>query len=94
MPWLLSNVSTNPICRFPAGRARAAHWPARRAAIGCILNRLILLTAGNLLFVGDLGHNFRALDQENGKVLWETMLPGPAACIRRAARLTTSPRAP
>ncbi|HEV8414720.1 MAG TPA: hypothetical protein VGQ49_14085 [Bryobacteraceae bacterium] len=27
--------------------------------------------AGNLLFVGDLGHNFRALDQENGKVLWD-----------------------
>ena len=43
------------------------------------INSAILLTAGNLLFVGDLGHNFRALDQETGKVLWETMMPGPAA---------------
>src|SRR5262249_47815888 len=36
-------------------------------------------TAGNLLFVGDLEHHLRALDQESGKVLWDEMLPGPIA---------------
>src|SRR5215471_1079950 len=43
------------------------------------INGAILLTAGNLLFFGDLGHHFRALDQETGKVLWDEMLPGPIA---------------
>jgi alcohol dehydrogenase (cytochrome c) len=43
------------------------------------INGAILLTAGNLLFFGDLGHHFRALDQEDGKVLWDETLPGPVA---------------
>ena len=43
------------------------------------INGAMLLTAGDLLFFGDLAHNFRALDQETGKVLWEQMLPGPIA---------------
>jgi alcohol dehydrogenase (cytochrome c) len=43
------------------------------------INGAILLTAGNLLFFGDLEHHLRALDQETGKVLWDEMLPGPIA---------------
>jgi alcohol dehydrogenase (cytochrome c) len=43
------------------------------------INSAILPTAGNLVFFGDLGSNFRAIDQVDGKVLWETQLPGPVA---------------
>jgi len=41
------------------------------------INGAMLLTAGNLLFFGDLEHHFRALDQDTGKILWDEMLPGP-----------------
>ncbi|HWF07260.1 MAG TPA: PQQ-binding-like beta-propeller repeat protein [Bryobacteraceae bacterium] len=43
------------------------------------INGAMLLTAGNLLFFGDLAQHFRALDQETGKVLWDEELPGPIA---------------
>lgn len=43
------------------------------------INGAILLTAGNLVFFGDLGQHLRALDQETGKVLWDEELPGPIA---------------
>ena len=43
------------------------------------INGAILLTAGNLLFFGDLAQHFRALDQETGNVLWDETLPGPIA---------------
>ncbi len=43
------------------------------------INGAVLLTAGNLLFFGDLGQHFRALDQDTGKVLWDEKLPGPIA---------------
>jgi PQQ-dependent dehydrogenase (methanol/ethanol family) len=43
------------------------------------INGAILLTAGNLVFCGDLAHHLRALDQETGKVLWDEVLPGPIA---------------
>ena len=43
------------------------------------INGAILLTAGNLVFFGDLAHHLRALDQENGKVLWDEVLPVPIA---------------
>ncbi len=39
----------------------------------------MLLTAGDLLFFGDLDRNFRALDAENGKVLREQKVGGPIA---------------
>ncbi|MEI9815346.1 MAG: PQQ-binding-like beta-propeller repeat protein [Acidobacteriota bacterium] len=42
------------------------------------INSSMLLTAGDLLFFGDMGMKFRALDQVSGKVLWEDTLPGPA----------------
>lgn len=43
------------------------------------INGAMLLTAGDLLFFGDLDRNFRALDAENGKVLWEQKVGGPIA---------------
>jgi hypothetical protein len=42
-----SNVSTNPICKISGWTCQGDSPPARRTAIGCILSRLILLTAGN-----------------------------------------------
>jgi len=39
-------------------------------------NGATLVTAGDLLFWGDLARNFRAIDADNGKVLWEAVLPG------------------
>ncbi len=43
------------------------------------INGAMLLTAGDLLFFGDLDRNFRALDAESGKVLWEQKVGGPIA---------------
>ena len=43
------------------------------------INGAILLTAGNLLFFGDLAQHLRALDQDTGKVLWDETLPGAIA---------------
>ena len=40
-------------------------------------NGAALLTAGDLLFWGDLNRRFRAFDADNGKILWETILGGP-----------------
>jgi len=37
-------------------------------------NGATLVTAGNLLFWGDLGRRFRAFDADTGEVLWETIL--------------------
>jgi alcohol dehydrogenase (cytochrome c) len=39
-------------------------------------NGATLVTAGDLVFWGDLGRTFRAIDADNGKVLWQTVLPG------------------
>jgi alcohol dehydrogenase (cytochrome c) len=39
-------------------------------------NGATLVTAGDLVFWGDLARRFRALDADSGKVLWETVLPG------------------
>jgi len=39
-------------------------------------NGATLVTAGDLVFWGDLARRFRAIDADNGKVLWETVLPG------------------
>ncbi len=43
------------------------------------INGAMLLTAGDLLFFGDLDRNFRALDADSGKVLWEQKVGGPIA---------------
>lgn len=37
----------DPKLRISGWSCRGDSWPARRAAVGCLLNRLILLTAGN-----------------------------------------------
>jgi alcohol dehydrogenase (cytochrome c) len=37
----------------------------------------LVATAGGLVFGGDAGGRFRAFDQKNGKVLWETNLGAP-----------------
>jgi len=39
-------------------------------------NGATLVTAGDLVFWGDLARNFRAIDADNGKVLWSAVLPG------------------
>ena len=39
-------------------------------------NGSALTTAGDLVFFGDLNRRLRALDADNGKVLWETVLGG------------------
>jgi alcohol dehydrogenase (cytochrome c) len=39
-------------------------------------NGATLTTGGDLVFWGDLARNFRAIDADNGKVLWQTVLPG------------------
>lgn len=44
----------------------------QRAAMGSVMT-----TAGGLVFAGDLHRNFKALDDETGKVLWEVPLSGP-----------------
>ena len=43
------------------------------------INGAMLLTAGDLLFFGDLNRRFRALDAESGRVLWESIVGGPIA---------------
>jgi len=38
--------------------------------------RLALITAGDLVFWGDLNRRFRAFDADTGKVLWESVVGG------------------
>jgi alcohol dehydrogenase (cytochrome c) len=40
-------------------------------------NGAVLATAGDVIFWGDLDHNFRAFDADSGKVLWQHRLNGP-----------------
>src|SRR5688572_10974211 len=56
------NVSTGELTRLFEGCAPG--------------NGATLATAGDLVFWGDLARNFRAIDADNGKVLWQTVLPG------------------
>jgi alcohol dehydrogenase (cytochrome c) len=39
-------------------------------------NGATLATGGDVIFWGDLARRFRAFDADNGKILWETVLPG------------------
>jgi alcohol dehydrogenase (cytochrome c) len=39
-------------------------------------NGATLVTAGDIVFWGDLARNFRAIDADSGKVLWQAVLPG------------------
>jgi alcohol dehydrogenase (cytochrome c) len=56
------NVSTGELTRFFEGCAPG--------------NGATLVTAGDLVFWGDLARTFRAMDADSGKVLWSTVLPG------------------
>jgi alcohol dehydrogenase (cytochrome c) len=57
------NVATGEIQRFHTQRV-----PGMGAS---------LVTAGDLVFWGDLNRRFRAFDADTGKILWETILGGP-----------------
>ena len=63
------------VSKINAATGKIDHIYKGRAPI----NAAVLLTAGDLLFIGDLEHHLRALDQDSGKVLWDEMLPGPIA---------------
>jgi alcohol dehydrogenase (cytochrome c) len=70
MPGSNGNVGRLAAVRASTG---ALLWTYdQRAPIGSVLT-----TGGRLVFAGDLYRNFRALDAETGKVLWETPLEGP-----------------
>jgi PQQ-dependent dehydrogenase (methanol/ethanol family) len=43
------------------------------------INGAVLLTASDLIFLGDLNQTLRAFDADSGDVLWETTLGGPIA---------------
>jgi hypothetical protein len=57
------NAATGEIVRFYEGSV-----PGNGAA---------LVTAGDVVFWGDLNQKFRAFDADTGKILWETTLGGP-----------------
>ena len=57
------NIATGEIQRIYEGRAPG--------------NGATLVTAGDLVFWGDLDQKFRAFDADTGKILWETTLGGP-----------------
>ena len=56
------NLSTGETIRFDVGRAPG--------------NGAMLVTAGGLVFHGDMNRRFRAFDAETGKQLWESILGG------------------
>jgi len=56
------NLTTGEIVRFDVGRA-----PSQGA---------VLVTAGGLVFHGDMSRRFRAFDAETGKQMWESILGG------------------
>ena len=45
-----------------------------------------LTTAGDLVFFGDLNRRVRALDADDGKVLWETVVGGMVMTARSPMR--------
>ncbi len=57
------NMETGEITQWPTGEVPT--------------NSSILTTAGGLVFWGDINRRFRAVDAENGEVLWETIVGGP-----------------
>ena len=57
------NASTGEIVRFYEGSVPG--------------NGATLVTAGDVVFWGDLNQKFRAFDADTGKILWETTLGGP-----------------
>lgn len=68
--------------RLPAGQTNAGSLWAISAETGATLWKYeqraammsVIATGGGILFAGDTNGRFRAFDQTNGKVLWETNL--------------------
>ena len=56
------NLETGETLRFNVGRVPS--------------NGAMLVTAGDLVFHGDMGQKLRAFDAQSGKQLWETTLVG------------------
>jgi PQQ-dependent dehydrogenase (methanol/ethanol family) len=54
------NMSTGEIERWALGKVPT--------------NGAVLATAGDVVFFGDLNRRFRAIDADNGKIVWETIL--------------------
>ncbi len=60
----------NGLARINVETGEITHWPTGRIPT----NSAMLATAGNLVFWGDINRRYRAVDADNGQVLWETVL--------------------
>lgn len=65
----------NGLARVNLESGRMTHWPTGRMPT----NSAMLLTAGDLVFWGDINRRYRAMDADNGEVLWQTTLGGPVS---------------
>ena len=65
----------NGLARINLETGAMTHWPMGRIPT----NSAMLLTAGNLVFWGDIGNSYRAMDADTGAVLWQTTLGGPVS---------------
>jgi PQQ-dependent dehydrogenase (methanol/ethanol family) len=67
-----ANGNVGRVAAVRASTGELAWTYDQRAPMGSILT-----TGGGLVFAGDLYRTFRALDTDNGRVLWESALDGP-----------------
>lgn len=65
----------NGLARVNLETGAITHWPMGRMPT----NSAMLVTAGNLVFWGDIGNTYRAMDADTGAVLWQTTLGGPVS---------------
>ena len=63
----------NGLARINMETGEITHWPTGRIPT----NSAMLVTAGNVVFWGDINRRYRAVDADNGQVLWETILGAP-----------------
>ena len=73
-----ANPATAPVGRLQAVSASTGKtlWTYQQRAP---FYGSVLATGGNLIFSGDVVRRFRALNAENGSVVWETILNGPVS---------------
>jgi alcohol dehydrogenase (cytochrome c) len=69
----ISNAELNGMAKINMETGEMVKWPTGPIPT----NSSILVTAGDLMFWGDVNRRFRAQDAETGKVLWETVLGAP-----------------
>ena len=67
-----SNGNVGGLAAVRASTGQMLWTSDQKVAIGSVIT-----TAGSIVFAGDLDRTFRALDADNGKVLWEIPLNGP-----------------